>query len=198
MAESNFDKRLKEMLNLENSAFESDDDFEFNEKDRDFDSKSDKTKKKPQSKESAKFYVAALCSRSEYCIFDIKEKLRKKQLPQDEIDEIIEFLLKEKYIDETRYCRSFINDKYKYAKWGKIKIAYMLKSKKIPNDLIYNSMDENIDEEVYLENLEKALTDKRKSVKGSDKYEIKSKLFRFASGRGYESDDISKILNKIL
>lgn len=185
MNENKYESRLKEMLDAQ------DDELDF-ERER----KSSKTEE--YKKSSARSYVAALCSKSEYCIHDIREKLRKRELSEESQQEIIDFLLKEKFIDESRYCRSYINDKYKYAKWGKIKIAYSLKTKRVADSLIYDTMDEVIDEEIYSENLRKALLDKKKTIKGSDKYEIKSKLFRFAAGRGYESEDISRLLNEIL
>ena len=47
----------------------------------------------------------------------------------DAIDRIINRLEQEKYIDEERFCRAFINDKYRLAKWGKVKICLLYTSR---------------------------------------------------------------------
>lgn len=140
--------------------------------------------------------AAAFCSKSEHCITEVKEKLKSWHTDPLDSEAIIEHLIKEKFIDETRYCRSFINDKYKYNRWGRIKIAYALRTKKIADTLIHEAMDEVIDEGIYLENLHNLLKEKRKSVKGNNKQEINGKLFRFAAGRGFESNEISAAINK--
>ncbi|MEG1585735.1 MAG: regulatory protein RecX [Bacteroidales bacterium] len=138
--------------------------------------------------------AAAYCSKSEHCISEINEKLRQWGIGTDDADVIIARLQKEKFIDEARYCRSFINDKYKYNRWGRIKIAYALRMKRIPDAIVYEMMDEVINEETYLENLQALIKEKRKTTKGNNPMDIHAKLYRFAAGRGFESSEISRIL----
>lgn len=141
--------------------------------------------------------AAAYCSKSEHCISEINEKLRQWGLEKEDAEAIVTRLLNEKFIDETRYCRSFINDKYKYSRWGRIKIAYALRMKRIPDATVYDMMDEVINEEIYEGNLNALLKEKLKSTKGNHKMEISSKLFRFAAGRGFESSEITKALKDL-
>ena len=70
--------------------------------------------------------VAAYCSTAEHCRAEIAEKLQRWGIAYDAIDRIINRLEQEKYIDEERFCRAFINDKYRFAKWGKMKIGQAL------------------------------------------------------------------------
>ena len=52
-------------------------------------------------------------------------------------EKIIDILIKENFINEERLCNRLLSrDKFKYNKWGKIKIAAHLKSKNIPADII--------------------------------------------------------------
>ena len=67
--------------------------------------------------------AAAYCSGSEHCVSDIREKLRKWNISPTDAESLLARLVKEKFIDEERYCRSSINDKYKYNRWGRIKIG---------------------------------------------------------------------------
>lgn len=141
--------------------------------------------------------AAAWCSKSEHCISEIKEKLRQWGIAPEDGETIITRLLKEKFIDEERYCRSFINDKYKYNRWGRIKIGYALRMKRIPDATVYDAMDEVIDEDIYMDNLTDLLKEKSKSVRGANKAEVSAKLYRFAAGRGFDSSEIGKALKTL-
>lgn len=98
--------------------------------------------------------VAAYCSTAEHCRAEISEKLQRWGLPYDVIDRILKRLVDEKYIDEERFCRAFVNDKYRFAKWGKVKIAQALQLKKISYNTCRQFLNE-IDEEEYLSILDR-------------------------------------------
>ncbi len=44
-------------------------------------------------------------------------------IENDDAEKIIEILIKENFINEARFAAAFVRDKFKYNKWGKIKIA---------------------------------------------------------------------------
>ncbi len=73
----------------------------------------------------------------------------------------------------------------------------MLERKKIPDDLIADALD-TIDEEYYTGILKEELTKKRKTIKGSNAFDIRGKLFRFAQQRGFETGMIYAVLDEIL
>ena len=132
--------------------------------------------------------VAAYCSAAEHCRAEISEKLQRWGLPYDAINRILKRLVDEKYIDEERFCRAFVNDKYRFAKWGKVKIAQALQLKKVPYNTCRQFLNE-IDEEEYLSILDRLLTAKRKSIHAENEYELNGKLKRFALSRGFEMKD---------
>jgi regulatory protein len=135
----------------------------------------------------------ALCSKSEKCISDIRKKLEKWQLPEGELQKVIDALVEEKFIDEQRFAESFVRDKFRFNHWGKIKITHHLKAKGIVSTHIARAMQE-IDEEDYLKTLKELLAQKNKSVKADNNYERKAKLIRFAQGRGFDYEIINKAL----
>lgn len=139
--------------------------------------------------------LADYCGRSERCISDVRNKLVVWEIAKDEQDKIIRRLQQEKFLDERRYCRAFVNDKSKCARWGAFKIRYELKKKQIPEDLIRESL-ENLDPEENREQLRRLIDEKRKSVKGKDEFEIRGKLIRFAVGRGYSPEEVEAVLNR--
>ena len=136
-----------------------------------------------------------LCSIKEYAPVEIKQKLIDWGVSENIIIEIITDLTKEKFLDEFRMARYFTNDKLRFNKWGKIKIKFMLQQKKICREAITEAMEQISDLE-YIAILKGELTKKRKSIKETDDYKVKAKLFQFTSSRGFEADVIYKLLDK--
>lgn len=139
------------------------------------------------------YKLAARCSISELCLADIEAKLNRYDLPEEERARILQHLVEEKYVDDRRYAEAFVRDKYRFNKWGRIKIAQGLRMKGIDNETIKRAM-EAIDEEEYMEILHDLIGAKRKSVKGRNDYEVNAKLCRFAIGRGFEYEAIKRCL----
>lgn len=138
--------------------------------------------------------ITGYCSAGEHCRSEVVEKMQRWGLPYETVNRIVEHLVEEKFIDEERYCKAFINDKYRFDKWGKIKIAQALQLKKIPSSLYWIYLN-NIDKEEYLSILNKLLQSKRKSVHAETEFERNGKLIRFALSRGFEMDDIRQCLD---
>ena len=60
--------------------------------------------------------AAAYCSAAERCIQDVQKKIDAAGLPPDASERIIARLLKERFIDESRYTRFFVNDKLRFCR----------------------------------------------------------------------------------
>lgn len=152
--------------------------------------------KKPISEENALKRMMRICARKEYCTYDIKQKLYRLRLDPNKIDKIISELTKKKFINDERYTRSFINDKIQFSKWGEVKIRHSLRQKQIPESTI-NFIIEELEPSSLNEHLQSIVTKKYESVKGNTVYEKRTKVIRFALGRGFAMDDIIKCLDKI-
>lgn len=138
--------------------------------------------------------VASYCSAAEHCRAEISEKLQRWGIAYDTITRILDRLEAEKFIDDERFCKAFVNDKFRFSKWGKVKIAQGLYMKKIPSDTAWRYLN-GIDEEEYLAVLRDLLASKRKSVHAADDYELNGKLMRFAMSRGFELKDIRRCID---
>ena len=124
---------------------------------------------------------------------DIEAKLAKYDLTEEEKTRILRHLVEEKYIDDGRYAEAYVRDKYRFNKWGRIKIAQGLRMKGIDRETIDTAM-KAIDEEEYLDILRGLIQSKRRSTKGKNDYEVNGKLIRFAMGRGFEFGAIRQCL----
>lgn len=137
----------------------------------------------------------AQCSRREYCCEDIRNKLSSWGVSEGDSVKIINALLKENFINELRFTSAFVKDKFKYNKWGKIKIGMHLKAKKIPGPVIKTALDD-IDYELYINALKNIISAHRRTVKAKNQYDLKAKLLRHALSKGFESSMVYEILNE--
>ncbi len=153
--------------------------------------------KKPTSIKKAILKAQALCAGQEKCVFDIRKKLYDWKLPTKDHDTVINLLIKDQFINEQRYTLFFAKDKFRFNKWGKIKIEYTLKQKNIPYEYIKYALDE-IPETEYEKLLESELIKKLKTIKDKDEYTIKSKLVRFATSKGFENGKVFDMVSTII
>lgn len=145
----------------------------------------------------ALYRIASYCSKAERCEFDIRRKLTTWELENEEVERIVKRLKDEKFLSDERFCNSFVNDKLRFNKWGKQKIIFELKKRKI-SESIYLPILNNIEDDSFNEQLEGILQTKLKSVKAKDNYEKRNKLIRFALGRGFSMDATIRSVNKLL
>ncbi len=131
--------------------------------------------------------VMALCSQSERCRSEIIAKLRQWELSEEEISQAIDYLIKERFLDEERFVRFYVNDKLQFNKWGKVKLSFMLRQKQIPEIIVSEALDQ-INDDLYTKTLRNLLKTKAKSVKGASDYERKGKLAVFAQSHGFEAE----------
>jgi regulatory protein len=136
------------------------------------------------------------CSRQEVCCEDIRNKLLSWGIENNDAGKIIEILQNENFINESRYAAAFVRDKFKYNKWGKIKISAHLKNKKIASDIIGTAID-SIDHDQYVNLLHGLIESHKKTVRAKNQYDLKAKLLRYGLSKGFESSLLYDILNEI-
>lgn len=149
---------------------------------------------KQKTEQEALITLTALCASSEHCSQEMLDKMTRWQLPEEEQARVMEYLIKNNYIDEERFTHAFVMDKIRYNKWGRRKIEQALWQKRIPKDIQTKILDE-IDENEYLNVLRPLLKSKRRSIKAKNDYELNMKLIKFALGRGFTFDLIRKCID---
>lgn len=153
-------------------------------------------KKKQVSAENAIERLEELCARSEQCTVDVRTKLFRWGVAQADADRVVERLTDTGFVDDARFARAYVRDKYRFSAWGRVKISSSLRLKRIPQDTIAEAMKE-IDLRLYAATAMRTLRSKLRSLrdKGYDDYELRRRLYAFGIGRGYESVLVGKILN---
>lgn len=140
--------------------------------------------------------MRTLCSRREYCCSDIMKKtIAALDGDRGKAVEIIDTLVKEKYLDDSRYAAAFARDKSSIAGWGPVKIRYMLSAKGISDEHIKAALSE-VDDDRASSRFQKLMENKARSLKNDPQRSLKLK--RFALSRGYDYDEAARIIDKIL
>lgn len=146
------------------------------------------------TEEAALDKLAAWCSVAEHCESEAVDKLMKWGIDPVVQSRIFQKLKKDNFLDETRYCRAFVNDKFRFQKWGRKKIGEALYLKKINRGSIDEALS-LIDSVEYAEMLQALLKAKNRSLHETDEYQRRAKLYRFAMSRGFESKVISQFID---
>lgn len=147
-----------------------------------------------KTEQEAYLTLAALCAQAEHCQWEMLEKMRRWEVPEEAQARVMQRLVKERYVDDERYAQAFVKDKIRYNKWGRRKVDQALWQKHIDEDIRKRVLDE-VDDDEYLKVLRPLLKQKRKSTKANSDYELNQKLMRFALGRGFTFDIIRQCID---
>lgn len=147
------------------------------------------------------------CSKTEYCTGQIRKKLLrwsernsvvgKEPFSELQIESVVNALLEEKYVDDSRFAGAYIRDKARFAKWGKVKIAYNLKMLGIGKEIVAAALEENAG--LFSDELLEQLVIKKWNSLG-EKITLaakREKVLRFALGRGFGYDQILPIIKRL-
>ena len=133
------------------------------------------------------------CSGAEHCCSEVRAMLERHGVEKEDTDRILKYLIKEGYIDESRYAAAFVHDKVRFARWGRTKIAQALWQKRIPEQIAHDALS-SIDQDEYMTALKEVTASRYRTVKGATEYERKMKTMKSVCSRGYEPSLIKKVL----
>lgn len=127
-------------------------------------------------------------------IKELKEYLKNKEEDTTIIEEVIDKLIDNKYLDDDRFTKAFIKDKLNFTNWGDYKIKNELKRLGVNEEIIYNNMI-NIDDNIYYERINKIID---KDISTNKKYngiKLKNKIYNHLLTLGYSKEKVISIIN---
>lgn len=137
--------------------------------------------------------LAKYCAYQERCQWEVENKLNEFNLIPEAWDEIMIYLIQNKFLNEERFAKSFARGKFNQKNWGRIKIRVELKKRKIPTKLIEAALKE-IDENDYWETLKNLYEKKKNTLKSErESFKKKAKIRNYLLQKGYEADLIQML-----
>ena len=149
--------------------------------------------KKYISQQEALILLQKYCAFQERCHSEVRTKLLSLGIYGELLEEIIGQLIEDDFLNELRFAKTYARGKFRMKAWGRIKIIHSLKQKGITDYCIKEAMKE-INPEDYKESLYVILTQQLEKFPDLSPFERKSKAFRYALSRGYESGIIEELL----
>ncbi|HKM01795.1 MAG TPA: RecX family transcriptional regulator [Sedimentibacter sp.] len=142
-------------------------------------------------------YGISLLSRAAKSEYELRLKMQDKGFDSHLIDNAINTLKEQKYLDDERYCEMFINDKINISKHGVRKIKEALYYKGIDKEIIEEKIRSvsQEDEEERAINLGKK---KLFNIKEEDTRKKYIKLSNYLVGKGFEFDVVKRTVSKLL
>ena len=136
------------------------------------------------------------CSYQDRCHKEVIEKLKTFNIKSNESNEIISNLIKDNYLNESRFSENFVRGKFKIKNWGKVRIVRELKQRNISRYNINLGLKE-IDSQEYQNKLDEIFKNKLSSLNNLNKTIKKKKIISYLLYRGWESNLIYSKINEL-
>ncbi len=144
----------------------------------------------------AKQKLENYCAYQERCHQEVRRKLRSMGMIPLAIDDIMVHLIKNNFLNEERFARSYARGKFRIKKWGRIRIERELKARGLSDYTIEAGLDE-IDEDEYMDTFETLAEKKYATIKDTNPYKAKAKLANYLLYRGWETDLVYEKINEL-
>lgn len=141
----------------------------------------------------------ALVKAEHFCVYqersqkEIRYKLVEWGMRGDELEEIISELILNNFLNEERFAKSYASGKFNIKHWGRVKIKQGLKLKGVPDKILQKAIY-SIDDDDYLQTIEKLAIKKVQSLSENDPFKRKNKLMSYLQAKGFETDLILLVL----
>lgn len=152
-----------------------------------------RTKTAKQALES----LMRLCARAERSSGDALRLMNGWEVPVTERKEVLQRLIRERYIDDERYAEAFVREKTNLSAWGEYKIRISLRRKGIADEIINRALAQ-LSPEQNRERLIERLQRKAKSIKYDTTYQLKTKLIRYGASLGFAMEEVIESTNEVI
>ncbi len=141
--------------------------------------------------------IAQYCVYQDRCHKEVEEKIKSYDLIPEAREMILLNLMKDNFLNEERFAKSFARGKFRIKHWGKNRIVNELKMRDISSYNIKTALKE-IDEKEYINTIYKITENRNNVISESNPYKRKKKLIDFLLRKGFETDLIFKTVEEVL
>lgn len=127
---------------------------------------------------------------------EIEEYLRKSEVEENDIKEIVQNLKRIGLIDDKLFAKAYTNDKVNLSTDGPHKIRKYLENNNIKEEYINDAIN-SIDKEIINQKIDKIITKKINANTKYTPYLLKQKILTYLINLGYSREDITNRLENI-
>lgn len=153
--------------------------------------------KKSYTVNEIKHKIEQYCVYQDRCHKEVEQKMFDYNLIPEAKEMILLSLMKDNFLNEERFSKSFARGKFRIKNWGKQRIVRELKMKDISAYNIKTALKE-IDESEYISTIYRITENRNDVISESNIYKRKQKLIGFLMRKGFENELIFKVVNEVV
>ena len=154
-------------------------------------------KKKSFTVDEIKRKLENYCVYQDRCHKEVEQKMWEFHLIPEARELILLSLMKDNFLNEERFAKSYARGKFRIKSWGKQRIVRELKFRDISAYNIKTALKE-IKETDYLETIYRITENRNEVISEPNIYKRKKKLVDFLMRKGFENDLIFKVVGEIV
>src|SRR6478735_5072812 len=137
------------------------------------------------------------CTYQERCHAEVRDKLYSLGLHKNEVEQLLTQLIEENLLNEERFSIAYAGGKFRMKQWGKEKIKYALKQKKVSDYNIRKALA-SISNADYRKTFISVAGKKLKTLRSEKNIFIKKqKIKTFLQQKGFEIKVINEYLKEV-
>lgn len=136
-----------------------------------------------------------LLSYRDHSRFDLQQKLRQRNFKAAVIEKALDYAASKGYINDEKYAPRFAVFLQSEKKYGPRMIWRKMLEKGLAKDLIENAL-QALDETIHLENCRTHFRKKAKRLHRGENEEDRQKIIAFLEQKGFEWEQIMKVLDE--
>ena len=153
--------------------------------------------KRAKTAQQALESLMRLCARAERSSGDAMRLMAAWQVPLQERKEVLQRLIREKFIDDRRYAEAFVREKLNLSAWGGYKIRAALRRKGITEATAEEAM-KLFGSSDTAGRLAERLERKALTTKYDTPYQLRAKLMRYGLSLGYGMEEVGECVDGIM
>lgn len=144
--------------------------------------------------------LQAWCAKCERAESQVAKKLKQWEVAAADAEQIIQCLIDDNFLNEERFIRAFIRDKFEFNKWGRSKIKFEIQQVTKQKALVAQVLEQYLTDDLYKNTLKRIARYKYTQLarKETDSYAIKRKMAQYLMSKGFESELIWPIVETVL
>jgi regulatory protein len=141
--------------------------------------------------------IEQYCVYQDRCHKEVEQKMKDYNLIPEAKEMILLSLMKDNFLNEERFSKSFARGKFRIKSWGKQRIVRELKFRDISAYNIKTALKE-IEDEEYIATIYRVTENRNNVISEPNTYKRKKKLIDFLMRKGFESELIFKTVNEVV
>ena len=127
------------------------------------------------------------CAYQDRCHQEVYQKMFSFNLSSQEKEEIMVYLIDNKFLNEERFAQSFVRGKHNYKKWGKTRITNELKARNISSTIIKIALKE-INDSLYFETFDDLANKHWETIPEKNPMKKRKKFCDYFMRKGWENE----------